>query len=80
MKIPSLWCSHLSCGRKMIAKNKYTNKRKMHLFFFFKIVITAMKNIKRERIGKVRPELTFNEIIRKGYTQKLALEKRYKVS
>ena len=43
-------------------------------------MITAMKNIKRERIGKVRLELTFNEIIRKGYTQKLALEERYKES
>lgn len=62
----------------MIAKNKYTNKSKMYFFFF--IMITAMKNIKRERIGKVRLELTFNEIIRKGYTQKLALEERYKES
>lgn len=38
-----------------------------------------MKNIKkRKRIGKVRPELTFNGIIIKGYAQKLVLEKRLK--
>ena len=61
----------------MIANNKYTNKSKM---YFFNGDLCYEKHKKRKRIGKVRPELTFNGIIIKGYTQKLVLEKRLKES
>lgn len=61
----------------MIANNKYTNKSKM---YFFNGDHCYEKHKKRKRIGKVRPELTFNGIIIKGYTQKLVLEKRLKES
>ena len=61
----------------MIANNKYTTKVKCT---FFNRDHCYEKHKKRKRIGKVRPELTFNGIIIKGYTQKLVLEKRLKES